>query len=70
MVVGKTQKYLLVISRAGSRPVPNGLHIGISHFHTLGADFASQELHSPLEQGALLQLKLQVKFPEAGNHTS
>ena len=36
MVVGKTQKPLHIFSRAGSRPVPDGLHIGISHFHTLG----------------------------------
>ena len=69
MVVDKSQKPLYIFSREGGRSVLEGFHIGISHIHTLGADLASQELHSALKQGALLQLKLQVKFPEAGNHT-
>ena len=58
MVVGKTQKPINIFSRVGSRLVPEGLHIGISHFHSLGADLAFQELHSPLEQRELLWLKL------------
>ena len=58
MVVGKTQKPIDIFSRVGSRLVPEGLHIGISHFHSLGADLAFQELHSPLEQHELLWLKL------------
>ena len=58
MVVGKTQKPIDIFCRVGSRLVPEGLHIGISHFHSLGADLAFQELHSPLEQRALLWLKL------------
>ena len=50
MVVGKTQKPIDIFSRVGSRLVPEGLHIGISHFHSLGADLAFQELHSPTNQ--------------------
>ena len=67
MVVGETQKPLHIFSRPGSRPVPDGLYVGISHFHTLEADLPSQELYSPREQGTLFRLELQMEFLEAGN---
>ena len=68
IVVGKPPKPLHIFNRAGSRQVPEGLHIGISHVYTPGAELSSQELHSPLEKSALFRLELQVKVSEASEH--